>query len=167
MLFTELVAILPLCEVNQSITASGELNSVNMALYDHATFIIQFASTLAFGVGASAPIISIESATSDAGDTADVTFHWKISTGSAATVSSAMTYGADNTSSALSNATAGDWAGHTLILEVDGDELRSTSLGKVYNWLTVDYTNATTGTIAAYAILANPRYESASMPIAI
>ena len=167
MLLTETTAVLPLCDVNASITASGELNSVNMALYDHATFIIHFASTLAFGVGASAPIISIESATSDAGDTADVTFHYKVSTASGATLSSAMTYGADNTSSALSNATAADWAGHTLILEVDADELRSSSLGKVYNWLTVDFTNATVGTIAAYAILSNPRYAGASMPIAI
>lgn len=165
MLFTEQHAVFPLADVNTSITANTELNSVNMALYDHATFLLQFASTLAFS---SAPVLTIESATSDSGDTADVTFHYKLSTATAATLSSAMTYGADATASTLSIASAGDYAGKTLILEVDGDELRSTSLGKVYNWLTVDIgANVTTGTIAAYAILSNPRYEAASMPIAI
>lgn len=167
MLFSQMNAIMPLCMGGTDFTASGELNSVNMALYDHATFVIHIASTLAFGVGASAPIISIESGSSDSGDTADVTFHYRVSTASDPTLSTAMTYSADATSSALSNATAADWAGHTLVLEVDGDELRSTSLGKVYNWLTVDYTNATVGTICAYAILSNPRYAAASMPVAI
>ena len=167
MIFTEQNAIMPLCDVNTTLTASGELNSVNMALYDHATFVLQIASTLAFGAGASAPIISIESGTADSGDTADVTFGYRVSTGSGATLSTAGTYSALATSSALSNATVGDWAGHTLILEVDQDDLRSTSLGKVYNWLTVDFSNATVGTIAAYAILSNPRYAAANMPVAI
>ncbi len=167
MLFTEQYAIFPLCDVNTTLTTSGELNSVNMAKYDHATFVLQIASTLAFGVGASAPIISIESGTADSGDTSDVTFHYRVSTGSAATLSTAGIYGVDATASALSNATAGDWAGHTIILDVDGDELQSTSLGKVYNWLTVDFTNATVGTVAAYAILSNPRYTAADMPVAI
>jgi len=167
MLFTEQHAIIPLCDVNTTITASGELNSVNMALYDHATFIIQIASTLAFGVGASAPIIAIESGSSDSGDSADVTFHYRVSTASAATLSTAGTYSADTTASTLSLASAADSAGHTLILEVDGDELRSTSLGVVYNWLTVDFSNATVGTIMAYAILSNPRIQGVNMPVAI
>ena len=79
-----------------------------------------------------------------------------------------MTYGADATSSALSLATAGDYAGHTLILEIDGDDLRSVaSTGETYNWVTIDFTNATTGTIAAFAILSNARYAKNDMPIAV
>lgn len=166
MLFTEQNAIMPLCDINTTISANVELNSINMALYDHATFVLQFASTLApatFG-----PVITIESATSNSGDTADVTYHYRLGSASAATLSSAGTYAADATASTYQNITADAVAGHTLILEVDGDELRSTSLGKVYNWLTVDIgTGCTTGTICAYAILSNPRYAAASMPVAI
>lgn len=165
MLFTEKNAVFPLVEVGQSATGNVELNSINMALYDHATFVLQFASTYAY---ASAPVVTIESATSDSGDSADVTFHYRLSTGSAATLSTAGTYGVDATSSALTLSSAGDYAGHTLVLEVDADELRSTTAGVVYNWLTVDLgTNASAGTLAAYAILSNPRFQGASMPVAI
>ncbi len=165
MLFTEQNAVFPLVEVGATATGNVELNSVNMALYDHATFVLQFASTYNF---ASAPVVTIESATSDSGDTADVTFHYRLSTGSAATLSTAGIYSADATASRLSIASAGDYAGHTLVLEVDADELRSTTAGVVYNWLTVDLeTNASTGTLAAYAILSNPRFQGASMPVAI
>lgn len=165
MLIQQQHAIFPLCEVGTDITSSTELNSVNMAGYDHATFIIQFASTVGF---TTAPEITIESATSDSGDTADVTFHYSLGSASAATLSTAMTYAADATASTWSNATADAFAGHTLILQVEGNELRSTSLGKVYNWLTVDIgQGVTTGTIDAFCILSNPRYAAASMPVAI
>lgn len=165
MLFTEQNAVFPLVEVNATATGNVELNSFNMALYDHAMVIIQFASTYNF---ASAPVLTIESGSSDGADSADVTFHYRLSTGSAAALSTAAIYSAEATSSALTIASAGDYAGHTLILEVDGDELRSTTAGVVYNWLQVDLgTNASTGTMAAYAILSNPRYQGASMPVAI
>lgn len=165
MLFTEQNAIFPLGEVGATATGNVELNSVNMALYDHAAFVLQFASTYAY---VSAPVLTIESASSDSGDSADVTFHYRLSTGSAASLSTAGIYSVDATSSALTLSSGGDYAGHTLILEVDAEELRSTSAGVVYNWLTVDLgTNASTGTMAAYAILSNPRYQGASMPVAI
>lgn len=165
MIKSQLEAIIPLCDVGYAITTDRELDSVNMAGYDHAMFLIHFASTLA---GGSAPIISIESASSDSGDSADVTFHYRVNTGSAATLSSVMTYSTDATSSALSLATLGDYAGHVLLLEVDQDELRSVaSTNETYKWLTVDMTNATTGTIAAYAILSNARYAKNNMPIAV
>jgi hypothetical protein len=168
MLKSQYEAIFPLCDVNTTLTSSGELNSVNMAGYDHATFVLQIASTLSYVVGASAPIISIESGSSDSADTADVTFHWRVNTASAATLSSVMTYGADATSSALSLATVENYAGHTLLLEVDGDELYSVaSTNETYKWLTVDFTNATVGTLAAFVILSNARYAKSDMPIAV
>jgi hypothetical protein len=167
MLIQQKQAIFPLCDLNTTLTASSELNSIDMALYDHATFIIHVASTLSWSVGASAVVFSIESGTSDSSDTADVTFHYAVNTASAATLSTVMTYSADATSSALSFSTVGDLAGHCLILQVDADELRTTSLGKVYNWLTVDFTNATTGTIDAFCILSNPRYTAADLPVAV
>lgn len=166
MLFTELNAIMPLVDVNQTVTSNTELNSINMALYDHATFVIQFASTM---VIASTAKVVIESGSADSGDVStDVVFHYRLGTASGATLSTAGNYGADTTASVYSIVSAADVAGHTLILEVDGDELRSTSLGEVYNWITVDIESGiTTGTIAAYAILSNPRYAAASMPVAI
>lgn len=165
MLFTEKNLVTPLCEVNATVSANTELNSVNMGLYDHVTFVLQIASTLAF---TSAPVITVESGSSDSADSADVTFHYRLSTGSAAALSTAAIYGADATTSALTLSSAGDYAGHTLILEVDGDELRSTTAGVVYNWLAVDISdNVTTGRIAGYAILSNPRVQGASMPVAI
>ena len=167
MLIQQKQAIFPLCDVNLDFTASAELNSFSMKNYNHAAVFIQVASTLAFGIGASAPILSLECATSDSGDTVDATFHYSVNTASAAVLSTVMSWSADATSSALSNATVGDWAGHTILLQIDGDELPSTSTGKVYDWITVDFTNATTGTISAWAVLSEPRYAGASMPIAV
>lgn len=165
MLIQQVQAVMPLCEVAATIEAGIEFNSINMANYDHAAFYIQFASTLAY---TTAPTITMESATSDTGDTADVTFHYTVNTGSAASLSTAMTYAADATASTISYSSAGDLAGHVLLLQVDGDELRSTSLGKVYNWLTVDIDSTpTTGAVAAWAVLSNYRYAGASMPVAI
>ncbi len=167
MLIQQNQAIFPLCEVNTALTTSSELNSVNMKYYDHAAFVIQVASTLSWSVGASAVIFTIESGTSDSADSGDVTFHWSVNTASAATLSTVMTYSADATSSALTFSTVGDLAGHTIILQVDADELVTTSLGKVYDWLTVDFTNATVGTIDAFAILSKSRYSGADLPVAV
>ena len=165
MLFSQQNAVFPLVEVGATATGNVELNSVNMALYDHATFVLQFASTYAY---VSAPVLTIESGSSDGADSADVTFHYRLSTGSAASLSTAAIYSAEATSSALTLSSAGDYAGHTLILEVDGDELRSTTAGVDYNWLQVDLgTNVSAGTMAAYAIMSNPRFQGASMPVAI
>ena len=165
MLIQQEQAVFPLCDVNTAITSSTELNSFSMKLYDHAAVFIQIASTLAF---TTAPEITVESATSDSGDSADVTFHYSVNTASAATLSTVMTYGADATASTLTLSSAGDYAGHTLILQWDADELRSTSLGAVYDWITVDIgQGVTTGTIAAWAILSKPRYAGASMPVAV
>ena len=165
MLFSQQNAVFPLVEVGATATGNVELNSVNMALYDHAAFVLQFASTYAY---VSAPVLTIESGSSDGADSADVTFHYRLSTGSAASLSTAAIYSAEATSSALTLSSAGDYAGHTLILEVDGDELRSTTAGVVYNWLQVDLgTNVSAGTMAAYAIMSNPRFQGASMPVAI
>ena len=165
MLFSQKNAVIMIADVNTTVSGNTELNSVNMALYDHATFIIQIASTL---VIASTAQITLESATSDSGDTADVTFHYRISTATQATLSSAGTYGADATASLISIASAADFAGKTVLLEVDGDELRSSTAGLVYNWVTVDIESGiTTGRISAYAILSNPRFAGASMPVAI
>jgi len=165
MLIQQKQAIFPLVNAGESATGNVELNSVNMANYDHAAFFIHFGST-AIATGTSL-VVTMESATSDAGDTADVTFHYSLNSASSAALSSAMTYSADATSSALTLSSAGDYAGHVLIVQVDGDELRSTSLGKVYNWLQVDIDNVTAGVMDAWAILSNPRYAAASMPIAV
>ncbi len=165
MLIQEKQAIFPLVNAGESATANIEMNSVDMSLYNHAAFFLHFGST-ALATG-SALKVTLESATSDSGDTADVTFHYAVNTASSATLSSAMTYSADATSSSLTFATAGDIAGHCLIVQVDADELRSTSLGKVYNWITVDIDNVTAGVMDAWAILSEPRYAAASMPIAI
>ncbi len=165
MLIQEKQAIFPIYNAGESASGNKEMNSVDMSNYDHAAFFLHFGST-ALATGTSL-VVTIESATSDSGDTADVTFHYSVNTASSATLSSVMTYAADATASTLSFATANDIAGHCLILQVDGDELRSTSLGKVYNWLTVDIDNATAGVMDAWAILSEPRYAGASMPIAV
>lgn len=166
MLIQQKQAIFPIGEVGQSATGNVELNSVNMAHYNHAAFFIQFSSTLV--ATTSTMVLTVESATEDSGDTGDVTFHYSLGTASANSLSTAMTYAADATASTLSLTTPSTtYAGHVLLVQVDGDELRSTSTGKVYNWITVDMDNATAGTLAAWAILSEPRYAGASMPVAI
>jgi hypothetical protein len=137
-----------------------------MALYDHACVLVHFASTY---ITVSAATLTIESGSSDSADSADVTFHYRWNDTSAATLASSDVYGADATASSLSLGTAGDKAGHVLLLEVDGDELRSVaSTNETYKWLTIDLgANASVGTVAAYAILSNPRYAKDVMPTAI
>jgi hypothetical protein len=165
MLIQEKQSIFPITEVNGTATANAEFNSVNVSNYNHAAFFLHFASTLV--ATGSSLTITLESGATDSADTKDVVFHYAMGTASAATLSTVTAYAADATASVLTYSSAGDYAGHTLIIQVDGDELQSTSLGATYNWLTVDLDNATAGGISAWCILSEPRYAGASMPVAV
>jgi hypothetical protein len=163
MLFSQTNGVIPLCEVGATATGNVELDSFNMAGYDHAMVIVHFASTY---ITVSAATLTVETGSSDSGDLADATFHYRWNDTSAAGVASADVYGTDTTASSLSLGAAGTYAGHVLLLELDQDELPTAS--KTYQWVTVDLgTNASVGTIAAYAILSNPRYAKAVMPTAL
>jgi hypothetical protein len=162
MLFTQNNLIIPLVEIGASVGDSVECDSFNMAGYDHATIILQFASTLST---ASVPVLTMETGSSDSGDQADATFHYRLNSSSVTGNVSADVLAADATASTLT-LTSTTYAGHMLILEIDQDELPTAS--KTYQWVTVDMTPGTASvTFAAYAILSNPRYAKAVMPGAL
>jgi len=130
--------------------------------YDHATIILQFNS--AFGTAVSAPALTLECASSDSGDVADATFHYRLN-GASTIAASSDVLAADATASTLS-LTGTTYAGHMLVLELDANELPTAS--KTYEWITVDIAdNSSVGSVEGYAILSNPRYADAVMNSAI
>jgi len=162
MLFTQENLIIPLTSGMVSCTANVELDSFNMRGYDHATIILQFNSAL--GTAVSAPTLTLECASSDSGDAADATFHYRIN-GASTIGASADVLAADATASTLA-LTGTTYAGHMLILEIDANELPTAS--KTYEWVTVDLgANSSVGAVEGYAILSNPRYADAVMNTAI
>ena len=163
MLFSQTNGIIPLCEVGATASGNVELRSFNMAGYDQACVILHFASTY---ITVSAATLTVETGSAGSDDLADATFHYRWNSASSATSASSDVYGTDATASTLSLGTGGTYAGKVLLLEINGDELPTAS--KAYNWVTVDIgANASIGTLAAYAILSNPRYAKAVMPTAV
>jgi len=162
MLFTQDNLIIPLTSGMISCTSNVELDSFHMRGYDHATIILQFAGAL--GTAVSAPVLTLECASSDSGDAADATFHYRVNAASAQGAS-ADVLGSDSTASTLA-LTGTTYAGHMLILELDANELPTAS--KTYEWVTVDIgANSSVGSVEGYAILSNPRYSASVMTTAL
>ncbi len=158
--FTEDNLIIPLCALATDVNPAVELDSFSMKLYGHATIVIQFSAALTGD-----NILTVECGATDSADTSDATFHYRLATAAAATAG-ADVLAADDTAATLT-LTAATYQGKILVLELDGEELPRSG-ATVYDWVTVDFDGtATVGTIAAFAILSEPRYAKAVMPTAI
>ena len=158
-LFSQSHGLVPLCALATSVTSSVDLDSINMALYDHVTIlIIHSASVVADN------ILYAYGGATDGTKTVACTFHYRL--GSAAPGSAtADVLAADATSAGLT-LTAATYQGKMLVLEIAADEMQVS--GVQYQFLTINFDGtATTGTIAAFAILSKPRYARAVMPTAI
>ncbi len=155
--FTEEHLIVPLTDQNGvEITANTELDSINMAKYQHATIVLLFSGTLTGD-----NILTVERATSDSGDSSDATFHYRLGGATFTTGTGCDVLAADATSSALT-LTAATYQDKMLVLEMDADEMST------YNWATVDFDGtASAGTVTGIAILSNPRYAEAILDTAL
>lgn len=158
-LFSQEHGLVPLCALATSVTSSADLDSINMALYDHATILIIHSASV---VGDN--VLYAYGGATDGTKTAALTFHYRV--GSAAPKSAtADVLAADATSAALT-LTAASYQGLMLVLEISADEMQAS--GTQYQFLTINFDGtASTGTIAAFAILSKPRYARAVMPTAI
>lgn len=155
-LFTQENLIIPLTDQNGVDAADAvELDSFNMSKYGHATVVIMFAGTVTGD-----NVLTVERATSDAGDSSDATFHYRLGSAVFGAANSDV-LAADATASTLT-LTAATYQNKMLVLELDGDETGG------YNWITVDFDGAASvGAVTAIAILSKPRYAEAVMDTAL
>ncbi len=155
--FTEEHLIIPLTDQDGvSITANTELDSINMAKYQHATIVLLFSTTLTDN-----NVLTVERAATDSGDSSDATFHYRLGGATFTTATGCDVLAADATSSSLT-LTAATYQDRMLVLELDADEMST------YNWATVDFDGtASVGTVTAIAILSNPRYAEAVLDTAL
>lgn len=160
-LFTEENLVIPLTAYDGVDGANNiEMDSFNMSKYQHATIVLLFDTTVTGN-----NVLTLECASSDSGDTADATFHYRIG---GATIGSANcdVLAADATSAALTLAAA-TYQNKMLVLELDADELPGSG-ETTYKWVTVDLDGAAdAGNVTGIAILSKPRYAEAVMDTAL
>lgn len=148
----------PLAANYNTITVNEE--SIDMALYGHATFIFLFSADCT----ASAGVITMDAGLTNAAGDAAVTFTYRYSS------AAVLTAGADVLGTAATAATItlaqGDIVNRMLIIEVDADDMWISNVQ--YRYLTVAYDDAgTAGIFSCVAVLSEPRYAEAVMPTAI
>lgn len=162
MRFTESNLVIPLTSGFVSLTAGVELDSFHMKGYDHATIILQFDAALGTSDSHN-PILTVETASSDSGDSAkDLTFNYRWN--SATTITASADVLGTFASASTLTITAATYAGNMLILEWDANSMPTAS--KQYEWATVDISaeSCSVGKIEGYAVLSNARYMKSIMP---
>lgn len=128
-------------------------DSVCMKNYHKATLLINFDD-----IGTASPVLYVYAGATDGALTSALTFRY--AWGSAACGSAnADVLGAWSTSAALT-ITHGTYDNYMLVVEVDAAEM--TSAGNTYDWLTVNFTDPTTGCTGQVTVTAilEPRYKS-------
>jgi len=163
MLFSQTNGIIPLCSANTPVVTTGvEFDSFNMKGYDHATVLFQFSTALS----GSTSILTFECASSDSGDSADLTFHYRINGCSSGKSASNDVFGAVASASSLT-LTDTTYRGKVLICEFDAEDLPTAS--RTYEWVTASIAaaGASAGEVEAWAILSNPRYADSVMNTAL
>lgn len=128
-------------------------DSINMKNYHHATLLVQFDD-----IGTASPILYVYCGATDGALTSALTFSYAF--GSAACGSAtADVLGAWSTSAALT-ITHGTYDNYLLVVEVSAAQM--TAAGNTYDWLTVNFTDPTTGCTGQVTITAIlwPRYKS-------
>lgn len=162
-MFSQENLIIPLTSGMVSLTAGVELDSINMKGYDRATFLLQFDTALGTSDSHN-PILTMETASSDSGDSADATFQYRVN--SATTITTSADVWGSITAASTLTLTATTYAGLSLLLELNADDLPAAS--KTYEWVTVDISaeSCSVGKVDAVAILSRPRYIKNVMPAA-
>ncbi len=163
MFFSQENAIIPLCSANTPVVTTGvEFDSFNMKGYDHACLMFQFSTALS----ASAAILTFECASSDSGDSADLTFHYRINGCSSGKSASNDIYGTIASASTLT-LTDTTYRGKVLLVEFDAEDLPTAS--KQYEWVTatIAAAGASAGVVEAWAILTRARYMDSVMNTAL
>lgn len=128
-------------------------DSINMANYHHATLLVQFDD-----IGTASPIMYVYAGATNGALTSALTFPY--AWGSAACGSAtADVLGAWSTSAALT-ITHGTYDNYLLVVEVSAGLM--VSAGNTYDWLTVNFTDPSTGCTGQVTITAIlwPRYKN-------
>ena len=128
-------------------------DSINMKNFHHATLLVQFDD-----IGTASPILYVYAGATDGALTSALTFNY--AWGSAACgAATADVLGAWSTSAALT-ITHGTYDNYLLVVEVPAAML--TAAGNTYDWLTVNFTDPTTGCTGQVTVTAilQPRYKS-------
>lgn len=129
------------------------MDSINMKNYHHATFLIQFAA-----LGTASVALQAYAGATDGALTSALTFRYAF--GSAACLAAnADVLGAWSTSASLS-ITHGTYDNYLLVVEVPASQM--TSAGNTYDWLTLNFTDPSTGATGNVTITAilQPRYKN-------
>ena len=138
--------------IDISSAAANDADSINMAEYNHATFIIQF-----HALGGAATYVKVYSGATDGAKTSACTFYYAF--GSAAAASEDCDVLADwSTSSNLSVAHA-TYDNYILVIEVPVSAMDSANEEE---WLTLSLEDTDTGATGNATIIAilDPRYQS-------
>lgn len=163
MFFSQANGIIPLCSANTPVVTTGvEFDSFNMKGYDHACLMFQFSTALS----GSTSILTLECASSDSGDSADLMFHYRVNACSSGKSASNDIYGTVASASTLT-LTDATYRGKVLLIEFDAEDLPTAS--KTYEWVTatIAAAGASAGVVEAWAVLSNPRYADSIMNTAL
>jgi len=127
------------------------MDSINMKNYHHATFLVQFAA-----LGTASPILYVYSGATDGALTSALTFSYAF--GGAACLSANCDVLAAWATSAALTITHGTYDNHMLIIEVPA---ASMDLANKEDWLTINFTDPSTGATGNVTITAilQPRYS--------
>lgn len=150
--------IIPLAANYNTITAAEE--SIDMAKYNHATFIFLFSADMAGDGG----ILTMSAGLTNGAADAAATFTYRYGT-AACLSATADTLTAPVAAATLTMTTA-NCQSKVLTVEVDTQDLNVS--GVQYRYLTPAYDDGGSGGIfSCVAILSEPRYEQGVMPTAI
>lgn len=148
----------PLAANYNTITVAEE--SIDMALYNHATFIFLFSADCTADAG----ILTMNAGLLNAAADAAVTFTYRYSSAAVLTATADI-YTAARTSVALTMAQA-EIVNRVLVVEVAADDMWIANVQ--YRYLTPAYDDGgTAGIFSCVAVLSEPRYAQAVMPTAI
>jgi len=148
----------PLADNYNTITVAEE--SIDMALYNHATFIFLFSASCTAGAG----VLTMSAGLTNGAADAAVTFTYRYSSAAVLTAG-ADVYGAAATATTITMAQA-SIVNRVLVVEVAADDMWIANVQ--YRYLTPAYDDGgTAGIFSCVAILSEPRYAEAVMPTAI
>jgi len=150
--------IIPLADNYNTIVAAEE--SIDMALYNHATFLFLFSTTMAGEAG----VLTMGAGNTRGLATAAVTFTYRFGTAAVLLAGSDVLI-TPATSVALTMTTALAQS-KVLVVEVDADDMWIANVQ--YQYLTPAYDDAgTAGIFSCVAVLSEPRYARNVMPTAL
>ena len=146
---------------DQDLTGAATMpgDSINMARYHHATFIVNFQA-----LGGAATYVKVYSGATDAATTSALTFRYAF--GSAATGSANCDVLAAASTSANLTVAHATYDNYMLVIEVDASDM---DLANNEEWLTIQFEDTDTGATGNVSVVAilEPRYSSDSSVTAL